>query len=167
VTPAKLRPQVEGLVASFVIGLHSLRSPLNMLGAFLTSIVSWLLEATMYYMIGLAFGLDLGFHVYLLITAGANLAISVLATQGGVGPFEVVTRETVVYFGVGSGVASAYAVALHALVLIPVIVVGIYFLWAINLSLGEALRARAAVQPALGAASETSAGLTGEEIRQE
>lgn len=169
VTPARLRPQVAGLAGSFVIGLHSLRSPLDMAGAFVTSVLSWLLEATMYYVVGLAFGLDLGFEVYLLICAGANLAISVLATQGGVGPFEVVTRETVAHFG-GAGaesVASAYAVALHALVLIPVIVLGLYFLWAINLSLGEALKGRtAAVEQPLPATGEAATGLAGEEAGQ-
>ena len=148
-TPLRLKGQVKELAESFLTGLHSFRSPADMLGASVTSLISWLLEATMYYMVGLAFNLDVGFHVYLLVTAGANLAIAVIATQGGVGPFELVTRETVAYFGVESGVASAYAVALHALVLIPVIVLGLYFLWAINLSLGDALRGRAvATEPA-------------------
>ena len=155
--PRRLRPQVQALAESFLTGLHSFRSPTDMFLASATSVVSWLLEATMYYMIGLAFGLDLGFHVYLLICAGANLAIAVIATQGGVGPFEFVTQQTAIYFGVESGLASAYAVALHALLLIPVIALGLYFLWAINLSLGEVLRGRAAeatepaaLQPSLG-----------------
>jgi uncharacterized membrane protein YbhN (UPF0104 family) len=117
-----------------------------------TSVVSWLLEATMYYMVGLAFGLHLGFDIYLLICAGANLAIAVIATQGGVGPFEFVAQQTAIHFGVASGLASAYAVALHALVLLPVIAVGLYALWAINLSLGEVLGGRARA-PATEAAS--------------
>ena len=142
--PARLKPQVQTLAESFLTGLHSFRSPTDMLLASATSVASWLLEATMYYMIGLAFNLSLGFDVYLLITAGANLAISVLASQGGIGPFEFVTQQTVIYFGVSEGVASAYAVALHALVLLPVIALGLYFLWAINLSLGDVLRGRAA-----------------------
>jgi uncharacterized membrane protein YbhN (UPF0104 family) len=148
-TPSRLRAQVEGLVESFLTGLHSFRNPADMLAASITSLISWLLEATMYYMVGLAFDLGVGFHVYLLVAAGANLAIAVIATQGGVGPFEVVARETVAFFGVESGVASAYAVALHALLLIPVIALGLYFLWAINLSLGDVLRGRvAATEPA-------------------
>ena len=146
VTPLRLKAQVEGLVESFLTGLHSFRRPGDMLAASITSVLSWLLEATMYYMVGLAFNLDVGFHVYLLVTAGANLAIAVIATQGGVGPFEVVTRETVAFFGVESGAASAYAVALHALLLIPVIALGLYFLWAINLSLGDVLRGRVAAK---------------------
>jgi len=149
--PARLKPNVQTLAESFLTGLHSFRSPTDMFLASVTSVISWLLEATMYYMIGIAFGLHLGFDVFLLITAGANLLIAVVATQGGVGPFEFVTQQTVIYFGVESGAASAYAVALHALVLLPVIAVGLYFLWAINLSLGDILKggAPAATQPAL------------------
>ncbi len=142
--PRRLKSQVQTLAESFLTGLHSFRSPMDMFLASVTSVVSWLLEATMYYMIGLAFGLHLGFDVFLLITAGANLLIAVVATQGGVGPFEFLTQQTAIYFGVESGLASAYAVALHALLLIPVIALGLYFLWAINLSLGEVLRGRAA-----------------------
>lgn len=141
--PSRFRGQVETLAASFLVGLHSLRRPFDTFAACVTSVISWLLEATMYFMVGLAFDLDLGFDVYLLVTAGANLTISVLATQGGVGPFEVVAKEVAMHFGAGSAVASAYAVALHALLLIPVIALGLYFLWAINLSLGEALRGSA------------------------
>ncbi|MCJ7492070.1 MAG: flippase-like domain-containing protein [Dehalococcoidia bacterium] len=141
--PARLKPQVQTLAESFLTGLHSFRSPTDMFLASATSVVSWLLEATMYYMIGLVFGLDLGFEVYLLICAGANLAIAVIPTQGGVGPFEFVTQQTAMYFGVARDPAFAYAVALHALLLIPVIAVGLYFLWSINLSLGEVLRGRA------------------------
>ena len=35
--------------------------------------------------------------------------------------------------------AGAYAVALHGLLLLPVIITGLIFLWAINLSLGRTL----------------------------
>jgi uncharacterized protein (TIRG00374 family) len=143
-TPSRLRPAVEGLLHSFFDGLRALRSPVDMALAGGASVISWLLEATMYYMVGQAFNLDVGFHVYLLVTAAANLAIAVLASQGGVGPFEFVTKKTVIAFGVGAGPATAYAVALHALLLLPVIALGLFFLWYINLSLGDMLRRPAA-----------------------
>jgi len=41
---------------------------------------------------GHAFNLDVGLDVYLIITAAPNLALSILASPGGVGPFEVTTR---------------------------------------------------------------------------
>ena len=33
--------------------------------------------------------------------------------------------------------ATAYAIGVHAVILLPVIVLGLYFLWSIGLSLGE------------------------------
>lgn len=140
VTPARFRPQIEGLAHSFFEGLHSLRSPADMGVAWLMSTGSWLLEGTMYYMVGEAFGLDAGFHYYLLVTAAANLAISVLVSQGGIGPFEFVTKQTMIAAGVVEGSATAYAIGLHALVLLPVIIVGLYFLGTMGLSLGEMFR---------------------------
>jgi uncharacterized protein (TIRG00374 family) len=145
--PERLRAPADALVERFLVGLRSLRSPSDMALVALWSTVSWLLEATMYYMIGLAFHLGLGFHIYLLITAAANLAISIIPTSGGVGPFEVVTKETVVFFGARESSAVAYAAALHALLLFPVILLGLYFLWAINISLSDLLR-RPAREPA-------------------
>jgi hypothetical protein len=75
------------------------------------------------------------------------LAISVPSTSGGIGPFEALAKETLVFVGVGASAAAAYAVALHALLLLPVVAAGLAFLWVINLSLGEALRHP--TQPAL------------------
>jgi len=163
VSPGRLKRPVEGLAISFLEGLQSLRSPAAMAGAWVASVVSWLLEATMYYMVGQAFGLGLGFHIYLLVTAAANLAIT-LPTPGGVGPFELGTRWALAPFAVASDTVRAYAIALHALLLFPVIALGIFFLWSINLSLGEMLRRPAAageptstgpVEPVAGGRLET------------
>ena len=137
VTPARLRPSVEGLSRSFFDGLRSLRSPVNLTVAWVMSGVSWLLEATMYYLVGLAFGIDVGFQFYLLATAASNLAISVLASQGGIGPFELVTKQTFIAAGVAGSAATAYAIGLHALVLLPVIALGLYFLGTMGISLEE------------------------------
>ena len=94
----------------------------------------------MYFMVGVSFSLGEAFPIYLMVAAAANLAISVPSTSGGIGPFEALAKETLVFVGVGASAAAAYAVALHALLLLPVVAVGLVFLWAINLSLGEALR---------------------------
>lgn len=136
-TPARFRDSVDGLARSFFEGLDSLRSPADLAVAWIMSGISWGLEATMYYMVGLAFGMDAGFQYYLLATAAANLAISVLASQGGIGPFELVTKQTFIAAGATASAATAYAIGLHALVLLPVIALGLYFLGGMGLSLGE------------------------------
>jgi uncharacterized protein (TIRG00374 family) len=137
--PAGLAVRAEALLDSFLSGLIALRSPLSMGMATVLSFSSWLIEGTMYWVVGEAFNLGIGFDVYLLVLAGANLALSILASPGGVGPFEVTTREVLVYFGVGSAMASAYALALHALLLGPVILAGFILLWSTHLSLSQLL----------------------------
>jgi uncharacterized protein (TIRG00374 family) len=139
-TPARFRPSVEGLAASFFEGLKSLRSPVDLGVAWVMSTISWTLEAVMYWMVALAFDIHVGFHIFLLSTAAANLAISILASQGGIGPFEFVTKQTLIAAGVASSSATAYAIGLHALLLLPVIALGLYFLGTMGLSLGEMFR---------------------------
>ena len=138
--PASLEDKVENLVDSFLSGLHSLRSPVDLAIAWVMSLISWTLEATMYYIVALAFDIHEPFYVFLLVTAAANLAIAIIASQGGVGPFELVVKETLVAFGVAPGVAGAYAIGLHALLLFPIIVLGLWFIWSMKLTFGDMLK---------------------------
>ena len=73
--PSKIGEKAESVIDAFLDGLVAIRSPgvLAMAGG--ASLISWLLEASMYYVVGQAFHLDVGFDVY-LIHAGANLALS-------------------------------------------------------------------------------------------
>ena len=145
--PAPLKPRVEGLLHSFFEGLHALRSPIDLGIAWVMSLVSWLLEATMYYIVGRAFGIDEPFYVFLLLTAASNLAIAIVATQGGVGAFELVASKTIIAVA-GSAVAAdaiqrdaaAYAIGLHGLLLIPIVAIGLVLMWSMDLSFGEMLK---------------------------
>ena len=138
--PKRVHESIERLLDSFYEGLHALRSPADLGVAWVMSLISWSLEATMYYMVARAFGINEGFHVFLLLTAAANLAIAIIASQGGVGPFELVVSKTVVAFGAGSGIASAYAIGLHALLLFPIIAIGLYLIWSMKLTFGDMLK---------------------------
>ena len=149
--PTRVRDRARGWAGAFVAGLDALRSPAALAVVVLPSAVAWALEATMYFMVGVSFSLGEAFPIYLMVAAAANLAISVPSTSGGIGPFEALAKETLVFVGVGTSAAGAYRGALHALLLLPVVVAGLVFLWAINLSLGEALRHP--TQPALASSA--------------
>jgi uncharacterized protein (TIRG00374 family) len=135
--PSKLGEKAENVIDAFLGGLVVIRSPGILLLAFAASLASWLIEAGMYYVVGEAFHLDAGFDAYLIATAAANLALSVFASPGGVGPFEVTTREVLVFFGVGGAAASAYALALHAILLAPVIAAGLVLVWLSGVSMRQ------------------------------
>jgi glycosyltransferase 2 family protein len=135
--PESLASKAETTLDAFLSGLAAIRSP-GVLGiAACVSLASWLAEASMYYVVGEAFHLGVGFDVYLIIAATANLALSIFASPGGVGPFELATREVLVLYNVSSASASAYAIALHALLLAPVILVGFTLLWSMHMSLRQ------------------------------
>ncbi len=137
--PRGLRGRAGDSAASFLVGLRGLRSAPVLAPVLATSILVWIMEAGAYYMMGRAFSIDAGFEVYLVVAAAANLAISVPSSQGGIGPFEFFARETMVVAGAGSGVATAYAVALHAVILLPVVVAGLIFVWLTDITIGGAL----------------------------
>jgi uncharacterized protein (TIRG00374 family) len=147
VLPHGLEERLEDLMDNFLSGLQSLRSPSMMMLAGALSVASWTVETSMYYLVGQAFHLDVGFEVYYLIAAAANLALSILASPGGVGPFEVTTQAILIdLYGVSSGSAEAFALALHALLLGPVILVGFWLLWASQASFSDILGVRKKVE---------------------
>ena len=154
--PARTQERGKQWASSFIAGLGALQSPWRIAAVLVTSVVAWALEATMYFMVGVSFDLGEAFPIFMMVAAAANLAITLPSTSGGIGPFEFFTKETLDFVGVSRGTAGAYAVALHALVLLPVVAAGLLFLWVINLSLAETLRRQA--RPGLA----TGVGLEGE-----
>ena len=125
-------------LSPLITGMSAQANRRQVIGALVTSLVAWSLEAVMYWMIGQAFNLGLPLPVYLLVAAAANLLITAPSTAGGVGPFEWATKATLMIWlptlGTLNGqdaeaTAVAYAAVLHALVIIPVSVVGLLALW--------------------------------------
>ncbi len=97
----------------------------------------WVTVAGVYYIIGQAFDIQEGFGTYLLVTAAANLSLSIPSSQGGVGLFELSVRETLVFSGVDTPLATAYAIVLHAVLLFTMICVGLVSLWILGTSPGS------------------------------
>ena len=107
-----------------------------------TATATWGLEAATYWLVGEGFGLGLAPAPYLGLCAAANLAIAAPSTSGGIGPFEFFARQVAVGFGAARGAATAYALVVHAVVLIPVVILGAVLLWRQHLGLGSLVRAR-------------------------
>ncbi len=145
--PGRLKPRVRGLAARFLEGFAALRSPRRQLAVLALSIPVWLCEGVMYYMAAYAFGLQhllssagLVFAVVFLVTAAANLALTLPSSPGGVGPFELLTQRSLFAVGIPLANASAFAIALHLLLLAPVTLLGLFFLWRSNISLAQLAR---------------------------
>jgi uncharacterized protein (TIRG00374 family) len=138
--PQRFQERVYDLACSFVEGLRSLRHPDAFAWVTVTSVVAWLLEATVYMLVGVGFGLDIGFGYYVMAVGAGNLAITAPSSQGGIGPFEFFVKAVVISAGAAESVAAAYSFAVHAVIIIPATALGLYFLWAMKLHLSGLTR---------------------------
>ena len=133
-------------IGTLIDGLRSAGDRSLLTAAFWASAIAWGLEALMYFLVGEAFGLDQPFPVYLLIAGAANVIITAPSTSGGVGPFEWAAKEVLLVYLVADSadeVAIAYAASLHGLVLIPITLVGLSFLWLYHVPLRRLARGQA------------------------
>ncbi len=94
-----------------------------------TSIATWGLMGAAYYLLGQALHVPISYPEMLLLAAVANLAVSVPAAAGGVGPFEVAMVQTLAALGAGGALGGAYVVALRGLLAGPVLALGLAALW--------------------------------------
>jgi hypothetical protein len=173
--PGRLHERGERLAGSFIDGLGSLRSPSLMGSVFGLSVIAWLFEASMYYVIGnwgfsllTEDGMQLPFYAYMMATAFANLGTLIPQAPGYVGVFEWAIKIVLVgAFGALGGPTTSYVVVLHAALLVPVIVLGFIYMSRESLSWRdltqlEKTRARASEQ-----AHELEGPLTDIELMQE
>ena len=143
--PVRFRSRLRRWLRSFLTGTRALRTPGGIAAALLTTAAFWVSVAVVYAIVGQAFDIEEGLGTYLLVTAAANLSVSIPSSQGGLGPFEFFVRETLVFSGVASPVATAYALVLHATILVTMIVIGAFCLRSAGLSL-EMLRESSSVE---------------------
>ncbi len=140
--PQTLATKLEGLAASFLDGLGALRSPRDLAGVLIFSILGWLPESAMYALIGQGFGIGQPFGVYMLTTAAGNLGAMVPSTPGYVGVFDAPAKYVLVLSGVADSLATSFTLVLHAALLVPVILLGLVYLWQTGLSLQGVQRDR-------------------------
>ena len=126
--PGKLASILGGISEDIIAGLEGLRSPVFLLGTVVSSFVTWGIEAVVYWIVIVAFGLELGYPVALLVVGTVNLAGLIPASPGQVGVYEFVVRSVMVAMGVSSALATTYAVVVHIVIWLPVTLVGFLFL---------------------------------------
>ena len=137
--PSKSNLKWDEWLDAAIIGLKVPRQPGRLLAVSATSLLVWLCEGSMFYLLSLGFDLGQPFHVMLLVMCIATLSWFVLVAPGGVGTFDWFGREILVVFGVSVAAASAAILLIHAALLLPVIALGFLFLWMENLSMAQVI----------------------------
>ena len=115
---------VEG-AGGFLAGFANVASAGALTRIFLLSVLSWTIEASVYYLMLRALGITAGgFWLAVLVSSLFNLAGVIPAGPANLGPFEYFARATLLSFALSAETAVAFAVAAHLLIIVPPSVIG-------------------------------------------
>ena len=158
--PDRLKSMADSVTAMLLQGLEPLRDPRKLAILFILSIPIWLTEAAVFWIMAFPFGIhethadiwEMAANM-VLVTSITNIGASVPAAPGGLGLFEIIARETLVLSPLSAAerpAAAGFAVVVHAVILLPMIILGQVFLWTAHVSLRRLSREgqRQETQPA-------------------
>lgn len=125
--PLRFRAQVRDIAMRFLSGLESLRSPVEALMIFFTTVLIWLLETAKYWFVMHAFGFSVSFFGLMLMNGIVNLATTLPSAPGYVGTFDAPGIAVLMAYGVPGELAAGYTLVLHAALWLPITLLGAYF----------------------------------------
>jgi len=140
VLPTRLAVMFAGLAQTFAEGFAVVRSPWRVLAALGWSLVLWITIAAGLWAVAVAFGITMPFTGAWLMLAPLVVGVAV-PTPGGVGGFHEAFRlGATSFFGADNDTAVGAAIVLHAISVVPVVVVGLIFIIQDGLKLGGLAR---------------------------
>lgn len=148
--PGKIQDPLRRLVDGTLDGLRPITHPGIGLSVLALSLLAWGIEATMYVVI------MAGFNVPDAVAAGpfgaavANLTTLIPSSPGYVGTFDLALQRVLVdVFHVTSDVATSATLVIHLTFILPVVALGLFFLWKEDLPLARLARRPYALQKAV------------------
>ena len=103
---------------------------------FVTSIVIWLLETGKYWFVMHAFDFEVSFFALMLMNGIVNLATTIPSAPGYIGTFDAPGIAVLETYSVPRPLAAGYTLVLHAALLVPITLLGMYFMARESLSWG-------------------------------
>jgi hypothetical protein len=140
ILPKGIREKTSGIMLKFLDGLASLRSPLNVLMVFLTSVLIWLLETVKYWLVMHAFAFTVSFFALMLMNGIVNLATTIPSAPGYIGTFDAPGIAVLTAFGVEQSLAAGYTLVLHVALWLPITLVGAYYMAREGIKWSDSLR---------------------------
>lgn len=135
--PTRLGQRVNDLKSSFLAGLETLRSSRHLMVVSLLSILSWVAQATMVYLLIMAFGFHISLWGAVVITTMVTVMMIIVLSPVNIGTFQAATRAALLPFGIEKSPALAFSFLLHIAVYIPPIILGAFFSFKEGLTLKQ------------------------------
>lgn len=127
----------KALLRSFADGLSVLRHPGRFAVVFLWAMALWLTQSLAFWIMFKAIGITAPFSAALFVNGLIMLAVALPSTPGYFGPFELAAVAGLGVYGVDRNLAVAWAISFHVLTLIPITLIGLYYVARSGLRLGE------------------------------
>lgn len=136
--PHRFSEKLLGILNSFVEGLGIIGKGWHIFLIFIYSLIIWLLAVLVAYILLPAFSLKgLPIMAAIFIQVAIAFGVAVPSAPGYVGTFHFACAAGLGLLGVDSNTARSFAIVMWAVSIIPVTVLGLFFLWRDNLSLRE------------------------------
>jgi glycosyltransferase 2 family protein len=157
VLPGRLRGPVIRALRSFASGLAVLRSPRLFVFSVALAAGQWAFLALSFLLGFRAFGIDdVPFSGAIFLQSVIALSVAIPSSPGFFGPFEAAARMGLSLWGIPSDQAISFAIGYHIAGYLPVTLIGVYYVWKLNLTWSEVGRSEAAVESS-GAAPQSIA----------
>jgi len=125
------------MLRSFAEGLSVLRHPGRFIAVFLWALALWLVNALSFWIMFEAVGVNAPFSAALFVQALIVLGVALPSTPGFFGVWEFTAIYGLKLYGVPDNLAGAWAIGFHVTSLIPITVIGLYYLVRSGMKLGE------------------------------
>jgi glycosyltransferase 2 family protein len=113
----------------FAVGLSALRDAKILLPTIILSAISWGMKSGIVWLMFKAFGFKLPLFSAITTLILINLGISILNTPANFGGFEFSAVAALHLFSIESELAVSYAVVLHLVEVVPIVLMGLAVIW--------------------------------------
>ena len=125
------------LLRAFADGLSVLRHPARFMEVFLWATALWVTQAVSFWIMFRALGINAPFSAALFVQGLIVLFVALPSTPGFFGLFEAAAKIGLVMYGVSEGLAVAWGFIFHVLSLIPITLIGLYYVARAGMTLGD------------------------------
>lgn len=132
--PQRPRERITRLAGAALSSLAILKDWRSSLAVSWWSAVVWVTAVLNNYLVLLALGIDAPPPAALLVLVVLQAGIAIPSVPGKIGVFQYLCILALGVFGVDRGLALSYGVLLHAIVFLPVTILGVALLWASGLT---------------------------------
>ena len=125
---------------SFTKGIRLLRSTPHLVGAVTISLLGWVAHALVIYYLFRCFDFGLPFASACAVMIINTLALMIPITPGNAGTFELAVTASLTAFSINRADAVLFAISLHLLDLLPIFVLGSFFMQSDKVSIADVKR---------------------------